>query len=82
MIVLIVTCKNRHYSHTEPHVTTKLTQLTTHWDAADAYAVIAFLDELRNVLLASYGDDIAAMLKASSHDHRQQQFEFSEDNNF
>ena len=39
-------------------MTTKLTQIATHWDADDAYTVIAFLDELRDVLWAAYGDDI------------------------
>lgn len=49
-------------------MTMKLTQLTTHWDAGDAYCVITFLDELREVLLAVYGNDIEEMLKqASSH---------------
>jgi len=41
----------------------KLTQLTTHWDAADAECVITFLDELREVLITAYGDEIAQMLK-------------------
>ncbi|MBL1275819.1 MAG: hypothetical protein COB30_007005 [Ectothiorhodospiraceae bacterium] len=36
----------------------KLAQLTTHWDASDAYCVTAFLDELRKVLMAAYGDDM------------------------
>ena len=44
----------------------KLTQLITHWDAADAYCVITFLDELREVLMATYGDDIGEMLKQTS----------------
>lgn len=39
----------------------KFTQLTTHWTADDAYCVIAFLDELRDVLWASYGDQIIEM---------------------
>lgn len=44
----------------------KLSQLTTHWDAADAYCIITFLDELRDVLMATYGDDIGEMLKQTS----------------
>jgi hypothetical protein len=39
-------------------MTTKLTQIATHWNADDAYTVIEFLDELRDVLWAAYGDDI------------------------
>ena len=49
-------------------MTMKLTSLTTHWDASEAYCIIAFLDELRESLMATYGDDIGKMLKqASSH---------------
>jgi hypothetical protein len=36
----------------------KLTQLRTYWDTDDAYTVIAFLDELRDVLWTVYGDEI------------------------
>ncbi len=39
----------------------KFTQLTTRWTADDAYCVIEFLDELREVLWASYGDQIIEM---------------------
>ena len=50
-------------------MTMKLTQLKTHWNADDAYTVISFLDELRDVIWDTYGDDIIQMLKdASSHD--------------
>lgn len=51
-------------------MTMKLTQLTTHWDAGDAYCVITFLDELRDVLMATYGDDIGEMLKQASLNNR------------
>jgi len=37
------------------------TQLRTHWTADDAYCVIEFLDELRDVLWDSYGDQIIEM---------------------
>lgn len=39
----------------------KFTQLRTHWTADDAYCVIAFLDELRDLLWDSYGDQIIEM---------------------
>jgi len=39
-------------------MTMKLTQLITYWDASDAKIVIEFLDELRDVLLTTYHDDI------------------------
>jgi hypothetical protein len=49
-------------------MTMKHTQLKTHWNADDAYTVISFLDELRDLLWAAYGDDIIEMLQdASSH---------------
>jgi hypothetical protein len=47
-------------------MTMKLTQLTTHWDAADVYCVITFLDELPEVLMTAYGDDIGVTLKQTS----------------
>lgn len=47
-------------------MTMKLTQLTTHWDAGEAYSVITCLDELRDALMAAYGDDISKMLKQAS----------------
>ncbi len=47
----------------------KLTQLKTHWTADDAYAVISFLDELRDVLWAAYGDDIIAMQRDALAEH-------------
>jgi hypothetical protein len=39
------------------------THLPTHWDAGEAYTVIAFLDLLRDQLWETYGDDITAMLR-------------------
>jgi len=42
------------------------THLPTHWDAGEAYTVIAFLDLLRDQLWETYGEDITAMLKDAS----------------
>ena len=39
-----------------------ITHLPTHWDTAEAYTVIAFLDVLRDQLWETYGEDITAML--------------------
>lgn len=61
-------------------MTMKLTQLTTHWDVDDAYCVIAFLDELRDVLMATYGDDIREMLKQDSLHNRCDHGSFEKDN--
>jgi len=39
------------------------THLPTHWDAGEAYTVIAFLDLLRDQLWETYGDEITAMMQ-------------------
>ncbi len=39
----------------------KVMKLTVHWDAADAQLIIGFIDDLRNLLVATYGDEIADM---------------------
>jgi hypothetical protein len=43
-----------------------ITHLPTHWDAGEAYTVIAFLDLLRDQLWETYGDEITAMMQAAS----------------
>jgi len=58
----------------------KLTQLTTHWDAADADCVITFLDELREGLMTTYGDDIGEMLKQASSRNPQHYTPLEKDN--
>ena len=42
-------------------MTMSVTRLTTYWSAAEAYAVIAFLDALRDQLWETYGDQITEM---------------------
>jgi len=46
-----------------------ITRLPTHWDAGEAYTVIAFLDLLRDQLWETYGDEITAMLQDASTTH-------------
>jgi hypothetical protein len=36
----------------------KLSQLITYWGPEDAFTIITFLDELRDVLWAVYGEEI------------------------
>jgi hypothetical protein len=58
-----------------------VTRLTTHWSAAEAYTVIVFLDELRDQLWETYGDQITEMLQAdieSNHDDRQTELPFDD----
>ena len=39
-------------------MTMKLTQLKTHWTAGDAGMIIAFLDDLKDLIWSAYGPDI------------------------
>lgn len=45
----------------------KLSQLRTYWDADDAYLIISFLDELRDVLWATYGAEIIEQQQTNPH---------------
>ncbi|NOY72091.1 MAG: hypothetical protein GXP14_06900, partial [Gammaproteobacteria bacterium] len=40
---------------TKSKIATRDTRFTTYWGAGDAHTVIIFLDELRDVLWATYG---------------------------
>ncbi|MGB5253310.1 MAG: hypothetical protein WBN68_11350 [Sedimenticolaceae bacterium] len=61
-----------------------ITRLSTHWDTAEAYTVIAFLDVLRDQLWETYGEDITAMLHDASNatDEHQIELAFDDDLNF
>lgn len=61
-----------------------ITHLPTHWDTAEAYTVIAFLDVLRDQLWETYGEDITAMLQDASDVAYERQIElaFDDDLNF
>ena len=39
----------------------KIMKLPAYWNAADAQLVISFLDDLRDLLVDTYGDDIIDM---------------------
>ena len=39
----------------------KVIKLTVYWDAADAQLIISFMDELRELLVDTYGEDIVEM---------------------
>ena len=47
-------------------MTMKLSQLKTHWNAGDAHMVISFLDELKDMLWASYGEEIIEMHRSET----------------
>lgn len=64
----------------------KVTRLTTHWTAGEAYTVIEFLDVLRDQLWETYGDAVIDMLRDASANparHKEQiEFEFDDDIEF
>ena len=46
----------------------KVMKLTVHWDAADAQLIISFMDELRELLVDTYGDEIVDMHRRRAQD--------------
>jgi hypothetical protein len=47
----------------------RVNKIVTHLQPGEAYTLIEFLDQLREVLMQTYGNDITAMLQeASQHD--------------
>ena len=57
------------------------THLPTHWNADEAYTIIAFLDLLRDLLWDTYGDDITVMLRDADYgnrDERQSELPFDD----
>jgi len=47
----------------------KVIKLTVYWDAADAQLVISFIDELRDLLVDTYGDEIVDMHRQLAQDN-------------
>ena len=47
-------------------MTRRVHKLATHLRADEAYTLIEFLDQLREVLMVAYGDEIADMLREAS----------------
>jgi hypothetical protein len=66
-------------------MTMSITRLATHWSAAEAYTVIAFLDELRDQLWETHGEQINEMFQAEAElttDDRQTDIPFDDDIDF
>lgn len=62
-------------------MTMRFTQMVTFWNAGDAYTVIQFLDELRELLWNTYGEQIIEMMQEASAEQCHQddeQRDFSE----
>ena len=47
-------------------MTMRLNQITTHLRPEDAHTIIEFLDQLRAMLMQTYGDEIVALLQEAS----------------
>ena len=47
-------------------MTMRVNQITTHLRPEDAYTIVEFLDQLREMLMQSYGDEIVALLQEAS----------------
>lgn len=54
-------------------------KLTTYLRAEDAYTIIEFLDQLRDMLMLTYGDEIRIMLQEASQPALQQQELWADD---
>ena len=53
-------------------MTMRFSHLKTHWNADDAYTIIAFLDELRDALWETYEADIIEdQIQAHMNNHEQ-----------
>lgn len=64
-------------------MTMKITRLTTYWTADEADTVVAFLDELRDILWECYGEQITDMrrnaLTRTERDTSQAELLFDDD---
>ena len=47
-------------------MTMRVSKITTHLRPEDAYTIIEFLDQLREMLMQTYGDEIVALLQEAS----------------
>lgn len=54
--------------------------LVTHLPAEDAYKLVEFLDQLRDLLMQAYGEEMKAMLQAASqHDPTSEALDMKDD---
>ena len=47
----------------------KIMKLPAYWDAADAQLIINFIDELRDLLVDTYGDEIVELHRRLAQDN-------------
>ncbi len=50
-------------------MTMKFTQLITYWEPDEALEIIVLIDQLRDLLWATYGEDNIRMQQEGQHDH-------------
>ncbi len=50
-------------------------RLQAHWNAGEAYAVLAFIDTLREAIVTRYGDEIVEMLQEANAEHDDEQLD-------
>jgi hypothetical protein len=60
-------------------MTIKITQLTTHCEADEALSMIQFLDEIKDLLWRSYGEEIIRQEYADLKHHKQDEEQLSLD---
>ena len=53
-------------AHGRGAMTMRVSQITTHLRPENAYTIIKFLDQLREMLMQTYGDEIVALLQEAS----------------
>jgi hypothetical protein len=49
-------------------MTMRVSKITTYLRPEDAHTIVEFLDQLREMLMQTYGDEIMAMQREASHD--------------
>ncbi|MCU7862086.1 MAG: hypothetical protein KZQ86_20180, partial [Candidatus Thiodiazotropha sp. (ex Lucinoma kastoroae)] len=60
-------------------MTLKMTQLITHWEADEALSMIEFLDEIKDLLWRSYGEEIIRQEYADRTHHQRDEEQLSLD---
>ena len=66
-------------------MTMQITPITTYWNAEEAYTALTLLDELREQLWQTYGEQITKMMQnanVQSTDKRQCEIDFDDDVDF
>jgi uncharacterized protein YktA (UPF0223 family) len=56
-----------------------MTQLTTHWEADEALSMIQFLDEIKDLLWCTYGEEIIRQEYANLKHHKRDEEQLSLD---